>query len=62
MNEPADIPDNLHTTTVLYKARDGSLKELRVVQPLDPDQRKFNFTDMQILARKIAEVLREDAL
>ncbi len=56
------IPSNTHTTTLLYKARGGELKELRVVQPLDPNQIKLSFTDLQILAREVAKVLREDAL
>lgn len=55
-----DMPNLTHTTTVLYKARGGECKELKVVQPLDPDQRKLDFKDLQILAREIANVLRED--
>ena len=34
------MPDYLelpkHTTTLLYKARDGETKELRIVQPVEP--------------------------
>jgi hypothetical protein len=58
------MPDdliNLTTTTVLnYKARNGELKELRVVQPMDPSQQKMNYKDLQILAKEIAKVLKED--
>lgn len=50
-----------HVTTLLYKARGGECKELKVVQPLDPDQRTLDFKDLQILAREIAKVLQEDA-
>lgn len=59
-HEDAALPVLTHTTTVLYKARGGECKELKVVQPLDPDQRKLDFKDLQILAREIANVLRED--
>ena len=50
-----------HTTVLLYKARGGELKELRVVQPVEPGQIKLDFHDLQILAREVAKVLREDA-
>jgi len=50
-----------HTTTLLYKAKNGELKELRVVQPVEPGQIKFDLVDMQILAREVAKVLKEDA-
>ncbi len=54
------LPVPTHTTTLLYKARNGELKELQVVQPLDPNKIKLDFKDLQILAREIANVLRED--
>jgi hypothetical protein len=50
------------TTTVIYKGRGGELKELHVKQPLDPNQKGFTFHDLQLLAREIANVLKEDAL
>ena len=50
-----------HTTTLLYKASNGELKELQVVQPIEPGQIKLDFKDLQILAREITNVLREDA-
>jgi hypothetical protein len=60
MSEP--LPINLtHTTTLLYKARNGEVKELRVVQPMDPTQKVFTLADLQILAREVAKVLKEDA-
>lgn len=54
------LPELTHTTTLLYKARNGELKELRVVQPMNPDQRKMSTEDIQLLGREIAKVLRED--
>lgn len=56
------MPDNeeKHTTTVNYKSRHGEIKEIVIVQPLDPGKRTLDFKDMQILAREIANVLRED--
>jgi hypothetical protein len=56
-----DLPNLTHTTTLLYKSRSGELKELQIVQPLNPDQRKLDFKDIQLLGREIANVLREDA-
>lgn len=55
------MPWPTHTTTVCYKARTGEVKELQIVQPIEPGQIKFDFADMQILAREIAKVLKEDA-
>lgn len=60
MADDNELPVLTHTTTVLYKARGGQCKELQIVQPLDPNQRKLDFKDLQILAREIANVLRED--
>jgi hypothetical protein len=56
-----DLTTLTQTTVVLYKSKDGSTKELRVVQPMDPDQRHFTFKELQILAREIGNVLKEDA-
>jgi len=64
MSEEENLPviDINHTTVVIYKAKNGELKELRVVQPLNPDQRRMTFADLQMLAKQIAIVLKEDAL
>jgi hypothetical protein len=58
--DETELPELTHTTTLLYKARTGELKELQIVQPLNPDQRKLDYTDIQLLGREIAKVLRED--
>jgi hypothetical protein len=60
MADDNEIPVLTCSTTLLYKSRGGECKELTVVQPLDPNQRKLDFKDLQILAREIANVLRED--
>jgi len=57
-----DLINLTHTTVLLYKAKNGETKELRVVQPLDPEQRKLEIKDLQILAKEIAKVLKEDGL
>ncbi len=62
MAEGDDLISLTHTTTVLYKAQNGEIKELRVVQPLDPEQRKLELKDIQLLAKEIAKVLKEDAV
>lgn len=53
--------DLSHTTCVIYKDRTGALKELHVKMPMDPAQRTFTFQDLQMLARQITQVLKEDA-
>ena len=58
MADDYEVPT--HTTTLLYKARNGELKELQVVQPIEPGKIKLDFKDLQILAREVANVLRED--
>jgi len=55
-----DLPALTHTTVLNYKSRNGEIKELRVIQPLDPDQRKLELKDIQLLGREIAKVLKED--
>lgn len=55
-----EIPDLTHKTTLLYKSRNGEIKELVVVQSLEPGKLKLTFTDLQILAREISNVLRSD--
>lgn len=50
------------TTPVFYKAKNGEIKELHIVQPLDPAKRKMELSDIQVLAKEISKVLREDAL
>ncbi len=62
MAEGDDLISLTHTTTVLYKAQNGEIKELRVVQPLDPEQPKLELKDIQLLAKEIAKVLKEDAV
>ena len=61
MSDGDNLVDLTNTTIVRYKARDGMDKELRVIQPMDPDQRKLEFKDIQLLAKEIAKVLKEDA-
>lgn len=60
MTDENDLPELTATTTLLYKARNGEVKELQVVQPMDPTKRRFDFRDLQILAQEISKVLRED--
>jgi hypothetical protein len=62
MAEGDDLISLTHTTAVQYKAKDGSVKELRVIQPIDPAQRKLEYRDLQLLAKEISKCLREDAL
>jgi hypothetical protein len=49
-----------HTTVVNYKARTGEIKELRIVQPLEPGKRKLDLSDIQLLAKEISKCLKED--
>ena len=58
MLDDAELPK--HTTTLLYKARTGETKELRIVQPVEPGQMKLSIEDIQLLGREIAKVLKED--
>jgi hypothetical protein len=55
-----DLPALTYTTVLNYKSRNGEIKELHVIQPLDPDQRKLELKDIQLLGREIAKVLKED--
>lgn len=55
-----DLPILTHTTTLSYKGRNGEIKDLHITQPLNPDQRKLDYKDLQILAREITKVLKED--
>ena len=50
-----------HVTTLLYKARTGETKELRIVQPVEPGTIRLTTEDIQLLGREIAKVLREDS-
>jgi hypothetical protein len=61
MEDEEEKPVTTHTTTILYKSRTGESKELQIVQQLRDGQSKLDFRDMQILAREIANVLKEDA-
>ena len=58
MLDDAELPK--HTTTLLYKARTGETKELRIVQPVEPGKTKLSIEDIQLLGREIAKVLKED--
>ena len=58
---PEDIPNLTYTQTVNYKAKDGAIKTLNVVLPLDPDQRRLTFADIQLLAKQITIQLQKDA-
>lgn len=49
-----------HVTTLLYKGRNGETKELQVVQPLEPGERTLDFKGLQLLAREITKILKED--
>lgn len=55
-----ELPEFKQTTAVYYKSRTGEIKELRVVQPVEPGQRVWTLADLQLLAREIAKVLKED--
>jgi hypothetical protein len=61
MEDEEEKPITTQTTTILYKSRTGESKELQIVQQLRDGQSKLDFRDMQILAREIANVLKEDA-
>jgi DNA primase len=50
-----------HATTVLYKGKNGEIKALHVVIPMDPGKLKLEFTDIQLLAKEIAKQLKEDS-
>lgn len=50
-----------HTVEVCYKARGGEVKTLQIVQHLDPNRRKLDTTDIQLLAKEISNCLREDS-
>jgi len=62
MADNSGIPDLTQTTTLLYKARNGETKELHVKQPMEPGSKIWTLADIQILAREVAKVLKEDAL
>jgi hypothetical protein len=59
MPEP-ELPQLTITTTVFFKGRNGEIKELQVVQPMDPSQQKMNFADIQLLAKEISKVMKEE--
>jgi hypothetical protein len=61
MADEEEKPIATHTTTILYKSRTGESKELQIVQQLRDGKSKLDFRDMQILARNIANVLKEDS-
>ena len=59
---PDDLIQATHRQEVNYKAKDGSIHTLIVILPLDEEKRKLDFKDIQLLAKEISKVLKEDAL
>ena len=49
-----------HTTVLCYKSRNGEIKELQIIQPLEPGQQKLGFREIQLLGQEISKHLRED--
>ena len=60
MPEEIVIPKNV--STFFYKAKGGAIKELHVLQSLEPGTRVWTVPDIQRLARELGKVLQEDAL
>jgi hypothetical protein len=60
MPEEIVIPKNV--STFFYKSKGGSIKELHVLQSLEPGTRAWTTPDIQRLARELGKVLQEDAL
>jgi hypothetical protein len=58
MSEELALPK--HVTHVCYKSRSGEIKEFQVLQPMHPDKRTLSLAELQLLAREIAKVLKED--
>lgn len=56
-----DLIEMTHRQSVNYKSKDGSIKELIIVLPLEPGKQKLDLKDIQVLAKEIAKVLKEDA-
>lgn len=56
-----EIPENLFKQIVQYKGKDGAVKTLNLLLPLDPDQRRLTFGDIQMLAKQITIQLQKDA-
>jgi hypothetical protein len=48
-------------TTVVYKAKNGELKELRIIQPVAPGQLYWTCDDVRRIAVEIARILRDEA-
>ena len=59
--EKTDLIECKHVTTVCYKDRNGAVKTVNIVQPMDPDQRRMTFADIQMLAKQITIQLKLDA-
>lgn len=62
MADTDNLIDLTYTQVVNYKAKNGAIKELRVVLPLDPGKRKLDTKDIQLLAKEIAKIIAMDAL
>ena len=56
----SDLISLTHRTEIQSKSRTGEIKTIVVIQPMDPDQRKLELKDLQILAREISKILKED--
>ncbi len=61
MAEGENLIDLTYTQVVNYKAKNGAIKELRVVLPLEPGKRKLDTKDIQLLAKEISKQLAMDA-
>jgi hypothetical protein len=59
--ELPELPPNTIRQTVQYKGKDGAIKTLHVLLPLDPDQRRLTFADIQMLAKQISIQLQKDS-
>jgi hypothetical protein len=61
MQDIPELPEIRFDQIVQYKAKDGAIKTLHVLLPIDPDQRRLTFGDIQMLAKQISIQLQKDA-
>jgi hypothetical protein len=61
MPETLDIKQTVWSGSVNYKAKGGEIKEIKIIQNLEPGQVHMTFADIQMLAKQIAVKLQEDA-
>lgn len=54
-----EIEDRVHTTSVCFKAANGAVKQLDVVQYLDRDQVRLTNAQIREIARIVAQELRK---